>query len=132
MDLADLDTVARGDAGAWLELRHPGTGDVLKDDQGNPWALLLAGADSHVYRKAREDIKTARAARGRSGDLSQAELDEDFIALLTRATLGWKNLTDGGQPYPFTPENAKRLYAMPWVREQAGLFGMNRSNYLGN
>ena len=132
MDLADLDTVARGDAGAWLELRHPGTGEVLKDDDGNAFGILLAGADSHVYRKAREDIRTARSGKGKNGDLSQAELDEDFITLLARTTLGFRNIQCEKKPLPFTEENARRLYAMPWVREQAGLFGQQRSHYLGN
>lgn len=128
-DLATLDTIATAEQGAKLELRHPATDEPLGA------VLVLAGADSKTYR--RHEAATLnrfldRMAKGKRGKGKSAEEQErEGVEMLVACTLNWSGVVLDGTELPCTPENALMLYTrMPWVKEQAREFIMDRWNYL--
>jgi len=130
-DLSNLDTSAAAEMGAVLDVLHP------TENLPIGVRITLAGADSDIYQKfvnkaankVRQRIKPGRPYT----PPSQEEENERGIALLVACTLGWEGMIMNGKEYPFTPENARVLYANPgytWLRTQVDEFIGDRSNFL--
>lgn len=127
-DLDNLDVSADAEKGATLEIRHPVTDEVLRDDAGNPLTITLMGADSRTFKRAVNDIQMASSARKK---VSAAEVERNTVDALARATVGWSdNWTWGGKPFAFSAENCRKLYAeRTWVRSQVDEFVADRSQF---
>lgn len=123
-DLSGLDTEFKAGEGNWCELTHPGTGESLG------CKLLLAGADSSVYRKNQNRLGMARAKKPKNiPNLEQ--LTHDSCELLAKCTLNWENLQMDGEQVPYSFEAAMSVYKrFPWLREQAETYIYDRNNYL--
>ena len=120
MDLADLFTRSTAETGVEMKLLHPGTGEVIKNDDGKEWVMTVAGTDSDRWKAT---IRTAARKRGQSSD--------DGIETMSSLVIGWKNLVLNKEPLKFTPQAAiKLLTDYPWIRDQVNSFASERANFL--
>lgn len=123
IDLAALDTVARCDQGAELELTHPGTGKPLGI------FITLAGVDSRIWRKATAELAEKRLAR--RGRISGADVAREGIEILAQCTLDWRGVVVDGEELPCIRDTARALYErFPWIFEQADRFASERGSFL--
>lgn len=123
-DLAELDIAAGSDEGREMTLISPKTKAPVRDEHGKPIAVTLLGRYSqaildlgHVQQQRRIEAMQ----RGRVG-FSTHEQDENNTELLVAATRGWSIQQLDGQPFPFSAENARRLWTDRrfWhIRQQA-------------
>lgn len=121
MDLNQLDVKAGADAGAVLELLHPVTGEVLKDDSGVPFSLTLIGMDSAQYRKKVKLLSASK--RGKSRDS-----EKDGVDLLVSATTACNLVLDGEKVKLSAMADIYERY--PWIAEQAIAFMADRGNFI--
>jgi len=126
MDLSDLDLAAAADRGSEMTLTHPVSGAPLLSD-GQPVTIHLLGSDSREWRAAVADMHDRQNNTKR---LSVGAIETRTIELLARVTRGWSGVVWGGEPLPFSSDNAKMLYReRPWVREQVDAFVGHRGNF---
>jgi len=129
MDLMNLDTTTRAEAGAELEIKHPKTG------KGIGFFLTIKGADSRAYKAALKDVMKRATPETTSNEVKEAVL----VACVT----GWRaeELVDGkmcacpvlldGKEIQFNEPNLKKvLDRMPTIRDQALAFQDARANFL--
>lgn len=134
-ELSTLDLPAFAAKGARMVLKHPETGEPLRDSDGKEAALLLAGADSPQWRDA-ERANMVEAFNERKAD-DEATLTADQIArreantrrALVAVTLGWEGLALHGDT-TFSAQAADALYRMVWPAEQAAAFIRERKHFL--
>jgi hypothetical protein len=118
-------------AAARMELCHPATGEVLKDDNGAAIWIDVYGSDSDVFRGALRSYGNKKLAKG-SKKQTMEELEQVSSKILAKATAGWSDqLMVNGDFLPCTEQNAEWLYCeYPWIREQIDTFVNERSNFL--
>jgi len=131
MDLSSLDTSKACDEGSVMQLRHPGTGEPLENDDKSPMTLTLLGRDSPRFKAAQNARVNRRIQTAAPGTKITAEaIDSDGVDLVVDATTGWNVTIDGDKP-EFTSASAKAAYIrFPWMREQADAWIANRANFL--
>ena len=124
-DLASLDSAAKAEDGAELEVLHPISGEKLGI------AIRLAGTDSAVHRKATTAIASRRTKGGVRRNINLDDLQAESIEILARCTLSWSGVVLDGKDVPPSKEAAAALYTrFPWLREQVETFISDRANYL--
>lgn len=127
MDLKKLDTVSAANAGAVMQVTHPGTGDDIKG-----MTITLMGMDSDVYRK--EIKKRAEKSLNSRNKREKVDLDEaekKGAELLAKLTLSWTGFEEGKDKLECTPANAQRIFLeYRWLRDQAEQFISERANFL--
>lgn len=121
-------------AGAPCVLRHPVTGEELRDDDG-PATLILAGKDSEQYRAAELDLQRRQLEEAKRNPrgyrLTPEQLRDQALFLLVACTLGWENFTYKGES-TFSPALARQFYLQErWAADQAQGFIDERSHFLG-
>ncbi len=147
LGLDEVDTVPASNEGAVMQVRHPGTGDVLYNKDGvrapdgkgwdkepTPMTITLAGRDSDRFKQATRRVIRMRTERNkgrRSPDTSPEQNDNENREILVSCTLGWNiTLGDGVTKPEFSPDECRVLYAKyPWLEEQADFFVGDRSNF---
>ena len=137
MDLSELNTTEFAEEGAWMEIRHPDTDDVLfEQDEGGtrrPWRIRLRGSDSKTansaaHRQANRRLQNATSRKGIK--ITSEGLESDELAVLIDLTIGWENIINNGAELEFTRENVSMVYReFKWIREQAQAFVDNRGNF---
>lgn len=137
MDLSNsnFDLTASADVPQKLTLLDPRTGEDVLSKDGTPVTLTLLGRDSTVAKKEgkrRSQEMINKSLRGGGGKkLSVDEAQEGAISLLAKLTVGWEGISDGGQPFVHTYENAVSLYTkFVWIREQVDEFISDRQNFM--
>lgn len=128
MDLSKL-SPERANEGAWLTLRHPGSGEELDAK------IKLRGRDSEVYRRKVREAQNRRVkeAAKNGGTVPVEEIEEDGTEALAACVVEWQDIEENGQSVPFSEENARRLIATyPWIREQVDRFVSNRAHFFGD
>lgn len=129
MDLSNFDLTGSEE----LELRHPGTGLPLENDEGEAMTITLVGIDSSEWRQAQRKLTNRRLSLARKGQQSALDadaLEEEGIDTLVACTKGWAGIQLDGEPLPFSAENARKLYTrFVWIREQVDRFVGNRANF---
>ncbi len=125
-DLTLLDTAAKAEEGAVLDVRHPSTRETLDIK------ITLNGADSDTYRKASTELMRRAVRRHEKGGvLGKDDAVDDVVTILVACTVGWTGLAEDGKDIPFSRKDAKRLYVKyPWLREQVSTFIENRGNFI--
>lgn len=123
MDLKDLtpksDTVD-------IELFHPNTGKVLKNEDGSAMTISLYLPHSKEHKAAvhkQTNSKLKKMQKGGKIDITAEEIDESTYDLMADITHSWNVTYDGKQP-KLTRNTAKKLYQeVFWIRSQleAGL-----------
>ena len=140
VNLKLLDTEEAATRGGRCVLVHPDTRKPLTDEGGQEAVLFLAGKDSEQYQRTMrkqqarrlEAAVRARRLKNVRGEELVEEIEQDTTALLVAVTLGWEGITMGDGEFPYSPENAKRLYdeGPAWVSEQAQEYIDERGNFL--
>jgi len=118
MDLKDLtpksDTIE-------VEIKHPITGEALKNDDGTPMTITLHATHSKEYKSVMHEQTNRRLkAAGTTGrvEITSEELEENTLEVLAKATKAW-DLTFGGQKPKLTVDAAKELYTeVFWIKNQ--------------
>lgn len=130
MDLSKLNTVALADTGIAVELRHPGTGEKLKNDKGDLMVITVAGSDSALFKgELKTRIRQAQLNKKRKDEVDIDEVEKRGVDLLAKCTLSWSGLQLDGKDYPHSHANAAKLYAdYPWIKEQVDAAMADRSN----
>lgn len=126
MDLKQFDVVSAAEEGATLMLRDPVTGNALDA------TITVVGSDSERYRSAQSEEQMKLLRRKQTGEKVDAdEWREQASRILSRATIGWTNVTEGEKELECNERNARYIYSTyPWVREQVDKFINERSNFL--
>jgi hypothetical protein len=118
MDLKDLtpksDTIE-------VEIKHPITGEALKNDDDTPMTITLHATHSKEYKSVMHE-QTNRRLKAASAtgkvDITSEELEENTLEVLAKATKSW-NLTFGGEKPELTVDEAKKLYTeVFWIKDQ--------------
>lgn len=118
------------------DLSHLETDDTLENEgveaelPNLPGAKVrLIGVGARIFDEAQ--IEVARAMRLEDVPADQRDT-EGRIRLAARLTTGWSGITDKGQPFEYSAENALALYRrLPRVRAEALRFVSNPGNYRG-
>jgi hypothetical protein len=128
----DLDSAVQLDT-AELQLKHPATGAPTGA------FVLLAGPEHDVRRQRLFALMRRRRAEfERLGKLMTSDPVEDAAAeleLLAACTLGWRNLSVGGQELAYSAAACAALYADPrraWVRDQVKAALDQRDLFIGS
>jgi hypothetical protein len=134
IDLATLDTRTAADQGQVMEIIHPQTGEVMRQDNGEPVTITLAGRDSdrvkRLERANRDRMIKAGSRRGTSG-ITADDLDRQTVERLVAATIAWSGIMLDGELIECNSANARRLYErVDFVREDADAFITDRANFL--
>lgn len=136
-DLARLDTLTPAEKGSEFTFRRIDGSPVLMENK-KPFTMRLLGSNSRVVRatmrRFEQEIAARRAALP-SGEAAPVEQwnEEGSIEMLSAATVGWPDdVSMGGEPFPFSPENARKFWAddrfASW-RMAAALYVTNDGNY---
>lgn len=111
-DLNSLDTLTRSQTGTDMPVTHPRTRAPILQDNGQPHTITLRGRNSDAYRDMQRSLQERRADMAARGIApSREELERDDVDLLVACTVGWTDMTMDGQPFPYSPENARRLWS---------------------
>jgi hypothetical protein len=131
----DLSTLNPVDDGVALELSHPVTGEVLRDDQGVAISITLLGQDSEAYQRAENQAQNRRlrdASRGRRATLTAEQIKAEALEVLVACTVAWHGVVFEGVALECTATNVRRLYTeRAWIREQVDAFVADRANFFG-
>lgn len=117
-----------------MPIRHPATGEVMKDADGTEAYLDLLSLSSAAAQKARAAIQQKRMDAGvRRVTLDEAEAEA--MTVLAACTKGWHLVGLDGQAIavPCDPAAAQELYTTPGLRfiaDQATRFADTAGNYL--
>lgn len=126
MDLSAIDTAPVANEGAEMHVRD-GNGAPLFKADGDPVTITLLGEDSAVLTKLRNQ-QTNRYLRNQitvTAELAKANETEVFIA----ATIGWDGVGIGEEETAFSTEAARKLYAIPVIRDQVRAFIADRASF---
>lgn len=140
MDFKKLDVVAAANAGFDLQLKHPGTDELL------PIFIRVLGMDSGAYRKADAEQTRARLDKvwkgGKFNPANQSPQEDEaqgIQRLIACTTDWWEVLEDGtkrtslelgGEFIICNPEGIRKMYEQfPWMREQVSVGVADRANF---
>ena len=125
MELSNLLTVDDHEAGAECNILSP------VDGKPTDVYILLAGADSAVWRKQKRKQTSEIMASARSKKPIDLDYDQMDIAALVEATLGWRGIVSGGNPFEFSKESALKLYTgSPGIVNQLLDFIADKRNFI--
>ena len=123
MDLNQLATVERHEAGAEFQLLNPTTGE--KEDA----IFKVKGIDSKAWRLAQKE------QRRKHDDQDSVDFfDHEYIwPMVASVIIGWKNLEKDGKPFSFSEKNARWLCEnSPFVVNQLFGFLVDRDNFIAD
>ena len=112
------------DEGAFLHLTNA-AGLPLYDDEGKPVGVVLRGRNSRVglltWRAVgNRRLETARKMAGTYTTTVESN-EAESIDMLSTLTVSWTFSVYAGQPFPCTPENARKFWSddknIRWRRE---------------
>lgn len=126
--VADLDVFddlqKRQNAGIDVPISGP-------DGKSLGFSIRVAGPDSDLQRQAEEDIVNERIERQDGSSMKAADLAEARLRALARVTLGWGEFRRGGAVYPYSYENAVKLYRdLPFIRDQINAKAGSRAAFM--
>lgn len=129
MDLSRYDVSAAAGAGADMQVKHPSTGEDLKQKDGKPFFVRVIGNDAPSVREAFRAIKEKQAR----GELDTEEAARQMVAV---CIVGWSDEMEmDGKPFKYSPENALKLVQderTAWIAEQITPFALRRRNFAQN
>lgn len=118
MDLKDLaptsDTVT-------VVIKHPGNGEVLKNDDKSDMTITMAAPHSKEYKKVLHEMNNKRLKQMSSKkqqEVSSEDLEEMLLDTLAKTTKEW-NITYSGECPKLTVAKAREIYeTVFWIRNQ--------------
>lgn len=117
-----------------MPIRHPATGEVLRDREGREAFIELLSLSSVAAQKARAAVQQRRIeARVRRVTVEEAE--QEAMHVLAACTKAWHlvGLDGAAIDVPCSPEAAHELYTTPGLRfvaDQATVFADAAGNFL--
>jgi len=120
--MADLSTLKPTKETVKVTLSHPGTGEVLMNDDGSEMSVTVHAPWTKAYRSAGFNHANERLRKRKGNkedfDFTFEELEEAGIDLLADVTVDW-DITFGGEKPKFTPAKAKEVYTeIFWIKGQ--------------
>ena len=104
-----------------VDLKHPATGDVLKNDDGTNMTITIFAPHSKEYKKAQHEQISKRlkkAQKSKSQDVDYSDIEEATLEVLAKTTKAW-DITYGGEKPKLTVAKAKDLYEeVFWIKNQ--------------
>ena len=104
-----------------VDLKHPATGDVLKNEDGTNMTITILAPYSKEYKKAQHEQISKRlkkAQKSKSQDVDYSDLEEATLEVLAKTTKAW-DITYGGEKPKLTVAKAKDLYEeVFWIKNQ--------------
>ena len=104
-----------------VEIKHPTTGDVLKNDDDTNMTITILAPHSKEYKKAQHEQISKRlkkAQKSKSQDVDYSDIEEATLEVLAKTTKAW-DITYGGEKPKLTVAKAKDLYEeVFWIRNQ--------------
>ena len=105
----------------WMPLRHPLTGEVLGGED-TPAEIHLLSAECRAYRDAERAYQAQRTlSKANGADWTQRDLDaheRHKLNQLVLVTKNWRNIEEGADSIPCTPDNVRRIYKTDWIYAQ--------------
>ena len=105
----------------WMPLRHPLTGEVLGGEDKSAEIQLLS-AECRAYRDAERAYQAQRTlSKANGADWTQRDLDaheRHKLNQLVLVTKNWRNIEEGADSIPCTPDNVRRIYKTDWIYAQ--------------
>ena len=124
MDFSNIDVEAWADEGAEMCVKHPVTGSLLEDANGENVSIWLKGLDSP------EAKSIAKAASNALQNGDNAKLEKQGLDLLAKITMKWSNVSWEGKALECNPKNVRFFYKKrDWVAAQVLEFAKNRHNF---
>jgi len=131
IDLAMFDTKTVADLGFDLDINDIRTGAP------SGFRIRVLGIDSQPMQdqmQRYQDQIMERLKQNARSSSTPEEIEAKSLERLLIATVGWsENTMLDGQPFPFSRDNAKKLYTdprVPHIREQVERGIVNRVNFL--
>jgi len=130
----DLNQFSTANEPVFMELRHPGTDEVLKTEAGESIGLTVVGTDSDPFIQKERELLNRRLnkarAKQKADKVTIEELDKEELAKLTACVVDFRNITVSGEALTFTAANATKLFSeFPWIRRQVADFVAESSNF---
>lgn len=118
MDLKDL--TPKSDV-VVVEIKHPATGEVLKNDDKSPMTITMFAPHSKEYKKVLHEQTNKRLKQmqsKKSQDITAEDLEEAALEALAKTTKEW-SITFGGEQPKLTVAKAKEIYdEVFWIKNQ--------------
>lgn len=118
MDLLDL-TPKSDDI--VVTIKHPATGEVLKNDDKSDMTITVYAPHSKEYKKVIHEMTNKRLkkmqAKGKN-EITAEEIEEATLETLAKTTKEW-NITYGGEVPKLSVAKAKEIYdSVFWIKAQ--------------
>lgn len=118
MDLLDL--TPKSDE-ITVTIKHPSTGDVLKNEDGSEMTITLYAPHSKEYKKVLHEMTNKRLKKMQSKgktDITAEELEEVSLDSLAKTTKEW-NITYGAEQPKLSLTKAREVYEKVfWIKAQ--------------
>ena len=104
-----------------VTIKHPTTGEVLKNDDGTDMTITVLAPHSKEYKKAQHEQISKRlkkAQESKSQDVDYSDIEEATLEVLAKVTKSWDITFDGEKP-ELTVAKAKSIYdEVFWIKNQ--------------
>ena len=104
-----------------VELVHPVSGEVLKNDDGSTMTITLLAPHSKEYKKAQHEQITKqinKAQKDKTTEVDYSDIENSTLEVLSKTTKAWNITYDGDKP-KLTAAKARAVYEeVFWIKEQ--------------
>jgi len=118
MDLMDLKPTSNT---VEVTLRHPNTGDVLKNDDKTDMTIVVYASHSKEYKAVMHDQTNKRLKsmqNGKNQDITAQDMEQSTLEVLSKITSSW-NITYDKKSPKLSVSRAKDLYdEVFWIKDQ--------------
>lgn len=135
-DIAQLDTRTRAISGVDMPIVHPRSGAPILRSDGSPVTIRFLGPASDARKAISKEVTKRRLdMEARGIQYSDDDWTRDSQEILSNVTIGWTIEMFDGQAFPYSPDNARRLWADQrwlWLRQTAMTFINQEANFLAS
>ena len=118
MDLLDL--TPKSDE-IVITIKHPATGEVLKNEDKSDMTITIHAPHSKEYKKVIHEVTNKRLKKMQQkgkNEITAEEIEEATLETLSKTTKEW-NITYGGEVPKLTVAKAKEIYdSVFWIKAQ--------------
>lgn len=129
MDLGKIDLELEAGKGIRVILCHPGTGDELESEGGDPIVFNVLGRDSSEWQKMSNKVGKSLALKHKKKVPPKA-VEDSLRLVLSHCVTSWENVIFNGDVLECNQENAYLLFEeRQWIAEQILEKAVDRANY---
>lgn len=134
--LDDVKIAEVSNEGVRMDIRHPGTDEILKDHEGKPMWVVVQGRYSKTFQEsARSAMDRRLAKRGsRANKVTASQIDAENIEAISRCVKDW-HVVVSGQVLDFSFENVYEVLSQErfaWLKDQIDEFISDDGNFTTN